>query len=92
MVKENLDNNVYIGNRNISAYIFSAMAVLNKNMPCVLKARGRKINRAVYVAEMIRNKFMKGTIVEKIEIGTDVMKNDGKETNVSTIEITMKYN
>jgi DNA-binding protein len=56
----------------------------------IIKARGKAINKAVDVAEMIRNRFIKDIKIKKIEIGTDKVKNpDGKEVNVSTIEIVL---
>ena len=55
-----------------------------------LKARGRAINRAVDVAEIVRNKFLKDVKLGKIEISTEeVVNNEGTPSNVSAIKIQL---
>ena len=65
----------------------AAMVVLNEK-PVKLLARGRSISRAVDVAEIVINKFVKGASYGEIQIGTETLTNrDGTDSNVSSIEI-----
>ena len=65
----------------------AAMVVLNEK-PVRLLARGRSISRAVDVAEILINKFVKGASYGEIKIETESLTNqDNTETNVSSIEI-----
>jgi DNA-binding protein Alba len=58
-----------------------------------VKARGKSINHAIDVVEVVRRKFLPNTKVKKINIGTDQLSHpvasDGS-TNVSTIEIVLE--
>ncbi|NVM04357.1 MAG: DNA-binding protein Alba [Candidatus Helarchaeota archaeon] len=59
----------------------------------IIKARGRAISKAVDVAEICRNRFMKDQLtLKKIEIGTqDIQSRDRGTFSVSTIEITLDF-
>ena len=86
MPKEN-DSIVLIGSKNSMSYVMAAMVVLNEK-PVRLLARGRSISRAVDVAEILINKFVKGSTYGEILIGTETITNsDGSSNNVSSIEI-----
>jgi DNA-binding protein len=92
-IKE-VDNIVYIGTKPFMNYVTSVvMQFTTKNMhEVIIKARGKFINRAVDVAEVVKKKFL-----EKQEIDVNDIKIDseefedknGKKVNVSTIEITL---
>ncbi|AIJ06433.1 DNA/RNA-binding protein albA [Methanocaldococcus bathoardescens] len=85
-----MDNVVLIGKKPVMNYVVAVLTQLTSNDEVIIKARGKAINKAVDVAEMIRNRFIKDIKVKKIEIGTDKVKNpDGREVNVSTIEIVL---
>ncbi|ACV24293.1 DNA-binding protein Alba [Methanocaldococcus sp. FS406-22] len=85
-----MDNVVLIGKKPVMNYVVAVLTQLTSNDEVIIKARGKAINKAVDVAEMIRNRFIKDIKIKKIEIGTDKVKNpDGKEVNVSTIEIVL---
>ncbi|MHA1683760.1 MAG: DNA-binding protein Alba [Promethearchaeota archaeon] len=85
------DNSVFIGRRTTNNYVLAAMMVLNEQNECVIKARGRAISHAVDVAEVLRNRFMKDLVIKDIEIGTEQLPDrDGRESNVSYIEITVE--
>jgi len=84
------DSKVFIGKKKSMDYVMAAMLVLDKK-PVRLLARGRSISRAVDVAEVLKSRFMADAKVQNIEIGTEVIKTEeGKEINVSAIEITIK--
>jgi DNA-binding protein len=81
------DSKVFIGGKKTMSYVMAAMVVLNEK-PVRLLARGRSISRAVDVAEIIINKFVKGSRYGEILISTETLSNeDGTNTNVSSIEI-----
>ncbi|MBN2150192.1 MAG: DNA-binding protein Alba [Candidatus Lokiarchaeota archaeon] len=84
------DTSVYIGRRPTNNYVLAAMVMLNEGKECVIKARGRAISHAVDVAEVLKNRFMHNVEVKGIVIGTERLAGpDGKESNVSSIEITL---
>ena len=89
--KEELLNNdlkVFIGRKKIMNYVMAAMMNLDAGKQCVLMARGRSISRAVDVAEILINKFARGSSYGDIRIATEELKNeDGSKSNVSSIEI-----
>ena len=81
------DTKVFIGGKKSMSYVMAAMVVLNER-PVRLLARGRSISRAVDVAEILINKFVKGATYGEIKIDTETLSNsDGTSTNVSAIEI-----
>jgi len=86
---EEYDSKVFIGKKSTMDYVMAAMIVLSKQ-PVRLLARGRAISRAVDVAEILRNKFFKGSEYGDILISTETFNNtDGTFSNVSSIEIEL---
>ncbi|MBO7719664.1 MAG: DNA-binding protein Alba [Methanosphaera sp.] len=73
-------------------YVLSIVTLINEDVERIsIKARGRAINRAVDVAEVVRHKFVTKTQVENILINTEELpRDDGSLTNVSTIEIILR--
>jgi len=83
---------VYIGLKPTMTYVFQVVAQLNSGSgPVVIKARGNAIAKAVDVAEVVRRRFLEGQVdVGPIVIDTERLTNkDGRETNVSSIAISM---
>ncbi|MFW9783614.1 MAG: RNA-binding protein [Candidatus Heimdallarchaeota archaeon] len=81
------DSKVFIGRKKSINYVMAAMVVLN-DKPVTLLARGRSISRAVDVAEILINKFVKGASYGDIKIATETITNtDGTNSNVSSMEI-----
>jgi DNA-binding protein len=82
---------IYVGKKPLMSYVLAAVMQLNSDRSqTVIKARGRAISKAVDVAEVVRNRFVKDAKVDKINIGTEVLKNqEGNDSNVSFIEIYM---
>jgi len=81
------DSKVFIGRKKSMSYVMASMVVLNEK-PVRLLARGRSISRAVDVAEILINKFVKGSSYGEILIDTETITNkDGTDSNVSSIEI-----
>ena len=58
----------------------------------VIKARGKFINRAVDVSEVITKRFLEGQIeVRDIKIDSEEFENrEGRKVRVSSIEITLR--
>ena len=56
----------------------------------IIRARGKAISRAVDVAEIVRNRFIKEATVRDVRIGTESLASEkGGSTNVSSIEIVL---
>lgn len=87
---EKTDNAIFIGKRPTMNYVMAAMVILNKGEDCIIKARGRRISHAVDVAEILTKKFFPTAKYKDIKISTEVLTNDdGSQTNVSSMEITI---
>lgn len=84
---------VFIGIKPVMTYVFEVISQLSSGVDSVrIKARGNAIAHAVDVAEVARrHKLMEGKIlVKEVAIGTERLTNRaGRDTNVSTIEITL---
>ena len=88
MVEENF---IFIGKKPLMSYVLAALRQINDaDRTIVIKARGKAISRAVDVAEILRNQFVTTATVDDIEISTErLTSDDGRESNVSSIEIFM---
>ncbi|AWX33572.1 hypothetical protein AW729_00185 [Methanosphaera sp. BMS] len=73
-------------------YVLSIVTLMNKDVKRIsIKARGKAINRAVDVAEVVRHKFVTKTQIEDILINTEeLFREDGSSSNVSTIDIILR--
>ena len=85
------DNIIYIGKKPVMNYVLAVVTQFNSAGKDVrIKARGKSISRAVDVAEITRNRFLKEALVKDIKITTEVLKEeDGTTSNVSSIEIVL---
>jgi DNA-binding protein len=88
------DNVVYIGNKPFMNYVTGVVMQFTKqgSDKVEIRARGKFISRAVDVAEVARRRFLsdKNIEVDGIKIGSEEFKNkEGKQVNVSTIEISL---
>lgn len=86
------DNTIFVGKKPNMSYVLAVVTQFSDGQGEVkIKARGRSVSKAVDVAQIVKNKFVKDVNIDKVEIGTDTVKTeDGKELNVSTIEIVLK--
>jgi len=76
---------ILIGNKNLATYITVTLSAVRTGKAKLL-ARGLNINKAVNVANILKNKF--NVKIGNVVIGTDKLKtDDGKEINKSFIEI-----
>ena len=86
------ENVIYIGKKATMNYVLAVVSQINGgcNDVCI-KARGRAISRAVDVAEIVRNRFVKDLGYKDVKIETEVLPGDhGESANVSSIEIYME--
>lgn len=85
------ENVIFIGKKATMAYVLAVVTQVNQgNKEVLLKARGKAINRAVDVAEIVHNKFIQDLKVKDIKISTEeISSDDGNQLKVSAIEITL---
>ncbi len=84
------ENVVFIGIKPVMNYVLAVITQFNQGGPTVtLKARGKAISRTVDVAEIVRNRFLQGLVVQSISIGTEEVQGESGAVNVSTIEIVL---
>lgn len=87
-------NVVYIGTKPFMNYVTSVVMqfTTKKKDEVTIKARGKFINRAVDVAEVVEKRFLQeqNLMVKNIKIDSEEFENrEGKKVNVSSIEITL---
>ena len=86
------ENVIFIGNKPPMSYVLAIVTQFNSGSDeVIVKARGRAISRAVDAAEITRNRFVTDAKIKDIVIGTEAITNEeGRTSNVSSIEITLK--
>lgn len=90
---DKIDTNiVFVGKKPSMSYVLACVTQFNEgNSEVILRARGRAISHAVDVAEIVKNKFIPGTSIKNIQIGTEQITGEqGEPVNVSSIEIVLK--
>lgn len=93
--KKTDENVIFIGKKPPMSYVLAVVTQFNGNgsKEVILKARGRSISTAVDTAEIVRNRFITNAKIKGIIIGTESMTNEeGRESNVSSIEISLTTN
>lgn len=86
---------IYIGKKPLMAYVTSTLIQLANQPKISIKARGLSIGRAVDVAQIVVRKTENaaGYSIGNITIGSELLKStDGRDRNVSTIDIEVKRN
>jgi len=86
------ENVIFIGNKPPMSYVLAIVTQFNSGSDeVIVKARGRAISRAVDAAEITRNRFVTDAKIKDIIIGTEAITNEeGRTSNVSSIEITLE--
>jgi DNA-binding protein len=82
-------NEILIGKKPLMTYVTAALVQLANEPTVLVKARGRSITHAVDVAQIIVKRMNNiGYKIGPVKIGSQIMQSeDGKERNVSTIEV-----
>jgi len=87
------DHSVFVGNKPFMNYVTGVvMQFTTQNAKeVIIKARGKFINRAVDIAEIVTKRFLEGQVLLKdIKIDSEEFENkEGRQVRVSTIEITL---
>jgi DNA-binding protein Alba len=85
------DNLIFVGKKPTMSYVLAVITQFSDGMKEVhVKARGKSINRAVDVAEVVKNRFMQ-ELTKEVVIGTDeIMDDNNNKLNISTIDILLK--
>lgn len=87
-------NEIFIGNKPFIKYVIATMMQLKENKSAIIRARGKFISRGVDVAEVVKKRIKETesiNIIPEISTGTEEFKNEeGKQINVSTIDIILK--
>ncbi len=90
MLNETTDT-IFIGKKPLMTYVTTAIIQL-ATMPIItIKARGMSIGQAVDVVQIVLRKTNPAFLVEDIKINSEsLVSTDGRNRDVSTIEITLK--
>jgi len=85
------ESTIYIGKKATMSYVLAVVSQLNGGCDNVcIKARGRAISRAVDVAEIVRNRFVRDLAYKDVKIATESLPGlEGGSANVSSVEIYM---
>jgi DNA-binding protein len=88
------DNSIFIGTKPFMNYVTAVVIQFTTEnaSEVLIRARGKYISRAADVAEIASKKFLQDQIkVKSVDINTeDFTNNEGKEVQVSTIEIVLE--
>lgn len=82
-------NEILIGKKPLMTYVTATLVQLANEPTVLVKARGRSITRAVDVAQIIVKRMGNiGYKIGRVKIDSQILQSeDGRERNVSTIEI-----
>ena len=82
-------NIIFVGTKPIMTYVSATLTQLSTRDTVTIKARGKRITQAVDVSQMIVKRMdTVGYVINDVRISSDSLTSqDGKQRNVSTIEI-----
>lgn len=82
-------NEILIGKKPLMTYVTATLVQLANEPTVLVKARGKSITRAVDVAQIIVKRMDNmGYKIGYVKLGSQMIQSeDGKERNVSTIEV-----
>lgn len=82
-------NEILIGKKPLMTYVTATLVQLANEPTVLIKARGKSITRAVDVAQIIVKRMHNmGYKIGYVKLGSQMIQSeDGKERNVSTIEV-----
>ena len=87
-------NVIFVGTKPIMAYVSATLTQLSTRTTVTIKARGKRITQAVDVSQMITKRMNSvGYVISDVRISSDSLTSqDGKQRNVSTMEIDITKN
>ena len=82
---------VIMGIKPVMNYVVACLTLFNDGNETVrIRARGKHINKAVDTVQLLKRVFLRDLKVRNTMIGTDLLiRDDGNEAKVSTIEIVI---
>ena len=85
-------NEIYIGKKPLMTYVTASIVQLANEPFIIIKARGLSITRAVDVSQIILTRMSTaGYILGEVKIDSETLQSlDGRDRNVSTIDIQLK--
>ena len=85
---------IFVGTKPIMTYVSATLTQLSTRQTVTIKARGKKITLAVDVSQMILKRMNSvGYFISDVRISSDSLTSqDGKQRNVSTMEIDLSKN
>ncbi len=90
-MSDEIKDTVFIGKKPLMTYVTTAIIQLAIMPKILIKARGMSIGTAVDVVQIVLRKTSPAFMVENIEINSEsLVSTDGRNRDVSTIEITLK--
>ncbi|OQX19081.1 MAG: hypothetical protein BWK75_06020 [Candidatus Altiarchaeales archaeon A3] len=96
------NNTVFVGKKELMAYVLAVMTQFTKTNSVVVKARGRSMSTAIDIVEVVRNRYLPNAAIKNIVIKTEEVPARAREgetdehakqrgpSKVSAIEITME--
>lgn len=96
------NNIIFVGKKDLMAYVLAVMTQFTKTNSVVVKARGRSMSTAIDVVEVVRNKYLPNAVIKNIVIKTEEVPSKPREgeteahakqrgpSKVSAIEITLE--
>ncbi|HQN76330.1 MAG TPA: RNA-binding protein [Methanomassiliicoccales archaeon] len=83
-------NVMFIGKKPIMSYVLTAIPKLEKLGGLTIRARGMSISKAVDIALIIRDRYVKDCRIDGIDVRTEVLGGENEEkVKVSSIEIRL---
>ena len=84
-------NLVRVGRKPIMNYVTACVTLFNSgNEEVMVRARGRTIEKAIDIVQMLKRGFLKNLTIQSIDVGSENVKRvDGTRGNISIIEITL---
>jgi DNA-binding protein Alba len=86
--KKEMDNQIMVGKKPTMNYVMAGILIFDSNMTCILKARGNAISKLFNITEILKRKFEKANY-SSIDVSTDVISKEGKEYNVTSVEVKL---
>ncbi len=90
-MQEGDKNIIYVGKKDTMAYVLAVVTQFNQGVAELhVKARGRSINKAVDISQIVKNRFLPTMQIKNIDITTEELPSeDGSISKVSSMDITL---
>ncbi|MFH1750069.1 MAG: DNA-binding protein Alba [Candidatus Micrarchaeota archaeon] len=90
-MQEGDKNIIYVGKKDTMAYVLAVITQFNQGVTELhVKARGRSINKAVDITQIVKHRFMSTMQIKGIEISTEELPSeDGSTSRVSSMDIIL---